>query len=249
MWEISISVSYKFKKYLDFLKINLMNKLERNIICASVKIENDYVLSLALKDDIKVNEYKKYIKKQLATIIVKLEKEEYLKNRLNLSELQPSFKNALIKALILFDIDQEIKQVMARIDLDKNININAFYQFRLRLLKHKWEDIISLTSQENLYLKNPEVLLEFLKFLIENIPENNFEVTLKKKGDKFLFCNANTYKSITTKDISTENGELDIITNLIVLSPKKIYINCTDNLSEEIVLFLKYLFDKKIKFN
>lgn len=242
MWEITLFSKLKYKKYFEYIKESLENNLQEKSLFALAKNGNTVVISIASES--KDEKTLDYIKNLIAEVIVLIEKEEFLKSKLVLENLSGVCKMALIKALVLFDIEDDIAVTKKHINLNTNIDLHAFFIFRLKELQKKWKHLVFLTSNDSFYENNVEILLEFLRFLIESLPFNKEVVTVSKQDKKFCVC----YKTTSAKSKmlrDTIGNEIDLVTTLISLSPKKIYLKDI-NLSEETFNMIKYIFNQRV---
>lgn len=244
MWEISITLKPKNRHYLVELKKKLIENFKKNgIICVCEKVDNQFVLSVACFE--RIDEVKAFLKQLISEIIVIISKEEFMNKHIDMSNISETCRMAFIKALVYFDYENDVKMLEGKIEIDSNINIEAYSKFRCEELKKKWLELIDATSCNSMGLNNYEIFLDFLKFLIESIKpafkeinvyfRNNFFIMLDQDGNKINNSCSKFYKD-----------EFGLVTDLIMLAPEKINFFC-ENLSLETKRLISYIFDGRIK--
>ena len=101
---------------------------------------------------------------RVAEVITIKYKSEFFNSNLKVGGLSVNEKDILYASLIAADLDDDKKYTFDRLKNYSEIAIDGVYNFRLKLLKKKWWDVIDcippcfLTSQ----------LKEFISYLIEN---------------------------------------------------------------------------------
>lgn len=179
----------------------------------------------------------------ISEIIVGIYKNKYFFENINLKFLQNDLKEALIKALILFDIESDIYYVLCLIENLSTIVVPSFNMFKLSKLRLKWQEFVYVTNLNSDYLINKEIFVEFLKFLINSIQPKTKEINLKSDLSNFLFFDEKGHLIKNSIDIKDEMG---LITNLVMLAPRNINIHCSDKVSDKTCKTLYYLFNNKI---
>jgi len=242
MWEISIEMPLNFKRYLINIENYLLEKYkDLGIFMAFVKKQNSFVLSVAV--NLPNNKFKQDLKIQISEAIVLSEKEEFFNSNFNCENLSGTCKQAFINALIMFNLEEEIVYVSELLDMEKNIITHAFFVFRLKLLILKWKELLYISSQQILY-NTPEILFEFLKFLVSNVNSNYEKVEIVKQDKKYLIYDEKN-NTIKSDKIIDATDEIELITNLIILSPKQIVIDIK-LISNEMISLLKYIFEERL---
>ena len=179
----------------------------------------------------------------LSETIINIYKTEFFNKNISLSYLPQQHKDALIKALVMFDVESDIYYVLTSIENFNTIILASFDEFLLSKIKRKWQEFVFITNLNGNYLLNYEVFVEFLKFLINSIQPKTRVVNLKSDLTKFLLFDEKNNLVTSRVDIEDEMG---LITNLVLLAPKNINIHCIDKVSDKTFKTLYYLFDKKI---
>jgi len=235
MWEIDLIVNYRNRKYLFYIKENIIKcpDYHKDGIFAIIRKNNTAILSIAIKNI--SNTLKQAITNLVAESIVFSEKENYIAKK-KLPNFN-NFKSTLLKAISLINIKEDINLVKSRLDIEqKVINFHSFFSFCLHDLKEKWNKEFSiLIPHDNLI--DDSIILDILTNIIEsNI--TNTSITIDYINNKYILQNKEV-------DIPAQD-ETDILANLIILSPAKIIINCKNKISKDSYILLSYLFKDKL---
>lgn len=243
MWEISITIKPKFRHYLVDLKKNLTKKFNKSdFICVCEKVENEYVLSVAVIKNIE--KIKNYMKKLLLEIIVLTCKEEFLLKNISMKGVSETCKTAFIKALLYYDFENDVDFVENKLNINSNVNIDAFGKFRCGELNKKWLELIDTASYNSLGCNNHEIFLEFLRFLSESIKPALKEVNVYFRNNNFIMIDENG--CIVSNNASKfYKDEFSLVTDLIMLAPEKINFYC-ENLSKETKNLVFYIFGERV---
>lgn len=112
--------------------------------------------------------YKEIIRTEIADKIAEIiaikYKYDFFKQELFISGLKSIEKEILLTSLIAADLDDDKKYSYNRLMAFNNFDIDGVYNFRLKPLKKKWQDVVSYIP--NCFLTDQ--LKEFVKFLLEN---------------------------------------------------------------------------------
>lgn len=170
-------------------------------IYLEVNVKNEYAV-----------ETRNIITSAAADIICIGYKYSYLKKLLPLSFLDNSEREVLMAALIAADFRDDKKYVVRRLASAKEYSIDGFFNFRMNLLKNKWDDIasyipdrFSVGELENfivflleseggkIYIKDNEVFDEKYRKLrrsrlIGSFPEYSFFREVILSGANNIFC-------------------------------------------------------------
>ena len=233
MWNLKIEFD-KLEQASEFInKLRNIKKIEYHIEKKnnqiSVNGDNEFSRELILEI--------------ISESIVNIYKTEFFNQNIGLSFLPQQHKDALIKALVMFDIESDIYYVLTSIERFSTVILSSFNEFLLTKIKHRWQEFVLIANLNGNYLLNYEVFIEFLKFLINSIQPKTRVVNLKSDLKKFLLFDEKNNLVTSRVDLSDEMG---LITNLVLLAPKNINIHCIDKVSEKTFKTLYYLFDKKI---
>lgn len=247
MWEFCINLSDKNisaskKVYLalkDFCKeySAVVTTYER---CGNISI----LVSAESCDEAR---FKHFISNVLSDLICDDFKLKYLEENLCLPNLDTISKKAFMQALLSFDKESDKFIVQKHINLENSIDVEAFYFFKLAMLREKWKELVQIANDNKAYLSSNETLVELLKFLVNNLELKNEEINLMQNDGKICFYD-NNFNLLKQNDLTEQDIDSTIISNLIALAPKNVNIYCGDSFNGNLIRLLKQIFDKRINF-
>ena len=183
-------------------------------------------------------EYKDIIRVEIsdkvAEVIAIKYKNDFFKKSIVIDGLSSVEKEILIASLIAADLEEDKKYAFERIKKDDSIAIDGIFNFKLKQLKKKWQEIVAYipTCFLNSQLK------EFISYLIEN------------KRKRIYVESGRVYDSHyrRLKRSTLLDGQSTLITREILLS------NCGEirlygELPEEDEYYLKEFYNDKIVFS
>ena len=239
MWDITIY----FNKTDGACVKNLMLKFHE-LKFAGFKIltyyAHDYIC-LEIKATSNIKQLKNYVQVLLVEEIVLLKKCQHFEKFIILDG-SSEFGKALLKSLVFFEIENDYAYVLNKLDLNKDIVVDSFFEFKCNLLKYKWEELIKLTNSNSKFLNDKEVYIEFISFLLSSVSSNCFSVDLTYTNNNYVL--QDTINNVT-KTIKADNEE-GLISNLIMLAPKQINVYCVDNISNSAFKLIYKIFNKKV---
>ena len=241
MWEFTISISYKYRQYLKYI-LTEINYTKINII--SVIKDDNTITHLTIAVDINsMQRIANVIVECICNIILFVFKKEYFNNKLDFKKMNITEKSVFLKALVMFDSLTDKEEIKQEIILNKTLNIDSFYYFKLAFMREKWEEVFNIINCSP-YMADSDSFLDLIKFLVNNLDCNIPLINVYYKNNKYLvFDNKN--KLIKLKDKGSDT-EIDLINQIIELSPKTINLYCSRDISKNTFDIIYYLFDKKI---
>lgn len=241
MWEFTISISSKYKSYLKYI-LTEINFAKLNVISV-IKIESS-MSHLTIAVDIKsMQRLANIIVECICNIILLVFKKEYFSSKLDLQNLDITKKSVFLKALVMFDSISDKQEIKQEIILNKKIYIDSFYYFKLSFMREKWQEILNIINAST-YTTDSDSFLDLLKFLVNNLDCNVPLINVHFKNNKFLVYDSKN-RLIKLKEVG-DSVEVDLINQIIELSPKIINLYCSNNISKDTFNVMYYLFDKKI---
>lgn len=158
-------------------------------------------------------------------------KRGYLTNKLRLPMISELSRDALIHTLIAFDRDRDEESIKDVLRLGENFSIDGFYNFRLRGIERRWNEIIGLTADNFALMYDENALDLLIKFLLS---------TVAPRYDSILLGEKTGYYEIDTNDgekfIADNAGEL--LATLIDIAPMEIILRgeLSDNTLEKRII-------------
>lgn len=245
MYELTISISYQKYFLIEDIAKSLEHdiKLTNGIIICGL-FDGRACLSIAVKD----NE-KEFIKALVLDVVsnhvVSYFKYEYLNDHINNSLVKEN-KKTLIKALTEFDKQTDIELVKKNLVFNNNIVLDSFYHFRLTELKKRWAEICELVNINLPNLISGDCLDDMMKFLISSGPIKTDEIYIIEKNDYLVLKGKILGESVIKFNKKSKDTEQKLISALISLSPKRIYLS-SDVYSEcKFLKNVENLFDGRV---
>ena len=143
----------------------------------------------------------------------------------------------------MFDKECDREEIKSVLILNRQINLDGFYYFKLGFMRDKWGDILNIVK-DNSFSGDSENFLELLKFLVNNIDSRIPMINVYYKNNKFIILD-NKNKQIKDKE-NIENVEASLISQLIELSPQIINFYCSKFLSKSTFKVIYFVFNKKL---
>ena len=234
MWEFNISIG---NNQADALR-GIESRLRPYVISGSGvmildKLKDRSYLSIACGEGEKAALVTE-LKEAVGDIITVQFKQHYLLRHSRLPKGNKINYNAFIRALVAFDREWDRELVLKNLRLQNELLLDGFFNFRLKELKAKWQEVCDLASNNSGYLEYHDTFVELLTFLVKTIDGKCDEVFIIKDGAEYVFCGADgspldRLKLGIDKSITDET----LLPNLINLAPKEVFL--TENTVPEYV--------------
>lgn len=236
MWELSISVNHKDLDVAKFVYQTLKSQSEcfEAIVTCFEEFE-DIVIMFACPVEQR-EKAQTQIERCIIKIISNFYKEKYLSENLRLPLHENISMMAFKKALINFDKETDFYLISKNLNLDKNLHIDTFYYFKLKTLRDKWAELVSLANENSDYLVTNDAFFDLLRFLIDNLEIGEDEISVfEDENGYFIKAQNEEYKSLSQEGL---------VTSLIELCPKKINLFC--NTENQATNFLSKIFEERV---
>jgi hypothetical protein len=238
MWEITLIGQKEDYVYFVLLEDMLSSILREKPIVA-ISGDNRLVCSIAIRDKSRLRQ----VKKCIVEIIIKICKEEYFREKLDIdTDADEDMFNFVLLSLIMINLHDEVDYSCVKLSLSKTIHIRSLVRFKLNKLYTLWDRFIRYFNKFVSIGRGDEIYLQILKF-IANCSGSSNEIMYLEDGQhemRILDKNQKLLSAIPKSD------EIGVIVNLIVLSPKKLIINCYDCLSHKVAGLIQYIFGDKL---
>ena len=189
----------------------------------------------------------------ISDIITTFYKLEFIEQKLMLPVKNSVNLCAFKKALVAFDKETDKYIVARNLKIEKTLYIDEFFEFRLKQLRSKWMEIIKMANDNAGYLLCSDTFIDLLKFLIENIEISRETVNILKKDRKYVICDEqlneidkNDYCLSCDDESVLRDENVDLITSLISLSPKKIIVHCSLFENNPALTLISQIFESRI---
>ncbi len=239
MWELSISVSTKNLDVAKFIYQTIKAQTAEfgAVVTCYEEFDNIYILiGCPVEEQSRTSVI---IERCIIKVICNFYKEKFLSENLHLPLHENMSLTAFKKALINFDKETDFYIISKYLELDKNLHLDSFYYFKLKSLREKWAELITLANENSDYLVSNEAFFDLLKFLIDNLEIGEDEIS--------VFEDENGYSIKAQNDLSDEYASLSkegLVSSLIELCPKKINLFCRSD--DNTAGFLSKIFEERV---
>lgn len=243
MYQINMSINEANEHWFRTIEQVLTKKLKQfNGIVATNFSFNRLNISFACENENKINVCA-VIKECLMEMYSKVCKLEYMKKHLKLPMMNNASYLVLLHTLVAFDRETENELLNQEFELKNNMALDGFYNFRLKELRSRWNEICLMAADNAYYLNCEDTLNELLRFLISavNPKMQKLEITQYKDEYKIYAKLENGNFEIKASDSQ------QLMVYLIDIAPLELVIN--GKLSDARLLKqLTNIFDAKTKY-
>ena len=246
MWEVSICFeSPKMAEYFAS-KINLVIKSCKSI-SACITLNGQNCVLIAVPKD-KEEFAREFVKQKIAECILFFYKKDYIVSKLNFEKPKTTYMNVFLQTLVCFDGEADKHFIEQCLDFDDRIFLDAVVAFKLKFLKKKWEELVSLANENVMYFLSEDSLLELIKFLMSNLEHRCYAVNVFSKSDCYFLCDLQGKRIddfMLEKQGIYEDGSL--LSTLVALNPEKIIVHCNKFVKDKLLRNLFSLFPNRIE--
>ena len=243
MYEATVSVVKENSHLLDYVKGQLAPCI-REIDGISAELDERFrnCYSLACSDTYRFQVQRKLVEAVSQALTLGY-KNVFVRDLLHIGS-DSFYRNVLVNVICVFDNDYDKQLVSRLVEVDQNVCIDGYYNFRLGAVKKKWAEITRLVSDNFYVLSDNSLIVEFLQYLLESTPSKvknlsvSFEsgtFTLYGSGGKVLTPAISLAKSTTQEE--------EAMLNVLCLKPQHVKIYHNAPLSDDFVQMLSSLFE------
>lgn len=240
MFEIALYAPVEFLPYYKSIAKKLATS-DFQLSTTIQKSEKQSILFIATT----IQEYdkmQKILKIYLSEAIVKYYKEKTIKEHMKLVFVDDRYFEAFLKAMILYEMEEDIAHVCSKLHIAKTIYIDSLYWFTLRDIREKWVSLINMINDNMYEYITSESFLELLRYLITmgKRKQDKVSVVYHKKGFLILDEKNNHIQFVL--------DETDLICILISINPRRISLSCMEHLTESSFQVINYLFHGQVEY-
>ena len=246
MWECCICFENNIEAESFAKKISSFIRSREGIVVSVYSLSLTKVL-FAVSESVREETYF-FIKEKLAESILSYYKKNYIYNKLDFDINTSTNMKVFLQALVCFDSDVDKQIITENINFKDNFCIDGFIRFRLKFLKKKWNELVTLANDNTMYLLSEDSFVEFTKFLISNLEHRCYAVNVFSKNNCYLLCDLEGKQIndfLIDKNIAYDDNHL--ITSLIALNPEKIILHCNPFIKDQLLKTLYNYFMDRIE--
>lgn len=236
MWELSISVEDVEIARFVFQTLKSQSEELGGVVTCYEEYNNIFIIfACPFEEKARASVM---IERCVIKAVTKFYKDKFLTNNLRLPIFEDMSLTAFKKALINFDKETDFYIISKNLDLDKNLQLDSFYNFKLKPLRQKWAELITLANENSEYLVSNDAFFDLLHFLIDNLEVCEEEVNVFQDENGYFLSPENS--SLASSSLTKEN----LVGSLIELCPKKINFFCAND--DNTAGFLTRLFEERM---
>ena len=241
MWEFSLNLKTENFELAKFFHNALFPYAKSLNGFVTSNEDNGYISILIAVPESKTEEIKSVLLRCVTEAICTKFKSDFLNKFLVLPELDTVSLFAFKRALLNFDRETDKFIIKKNLVLNENLYLESFYNFRLKSLVDKWEELVSLSNENKDYLVSKESFIDLLKFLVDNLDICQEEISVVKEKDGYrIFADDSDFDA---ELISEEH----ILSSVIDLAPQKINLYFSE--TSRAINLLERVFEERIIIN
>lgn len=241
------SYSITISKSTNELFLILWNKFEeKNHWFSNVYIDNtedEIKLSFDLKNKTKT-QAKEKLEKYICECVIIYYKSKYFEENLKLPKDMKIPLKAMCRALAVFDKITDVDLLRRDLKIDKNLNINSYYTFKMSSFRSRWKEVCVLFHTNLPELVASDAFPDLIKYLLA-ISESSCQDVYVSVLDEKIHLKSDFGVDLVNPIPLSNFGKERLIVELISLSPANIFLVP----GEKINLFageIKELFENKV---
>ena len=175
MREIALASKVENKDIIEFLNTEIHNKIDFCKIIVTNYSDNNFCYLLFACEEGYIEPCEAILRDIIIDYIESNYKVAYLKNKIKNPLCNTLAFNAYIKVLSIFDKSTDESALGKIILFNQTFFIDSFLEFRLSPLKHHWNNLAELSS-DNITLFNSGTFLDVIRFLINTMDSLVYKV-------------------------------------------------------------------------
>ncbi len=243
MYEVTISSPKNQQYFLQYVteKVNpFMQQI--NGVIAQIYNDKRSFCTIAC-DDVYNAQCKRIVTDTVAEVLSLGCKNLYVRNLLGVDSGN-FYQNILVDTLCVFDNLEDKRNLCHIIDTANDIYIDGYYNFRMKSIKSRWQEIINMILDSRYILDDDQLILEFLQYLLQSVDSKVKNLSLCFEENNYYICDSSNRILPGTALMSPDaTVEEQAMVNVICLNPKKATVYHGKKLNEDFCKMLNYLFD------
>ncbi len=165
MFQFGFSIDEAHKKWFSTIEEVFSIRVKKAGGVYAAQEKNGRVFVSAACESKNKSELMHVLKECFADMFATVVKYEYLRARIRLPIAAASY-TLLLHTLVAFDRENERECIESALTLSDGLALDGVFWFRLRALRARWDEIVSLASENAVYLADEDTLNELIRFLI-----------------------------------------------------------------------------------
>ena len=243
MYEATVSVVKENSHLLDYVKQQLTPCL-KEIDGISTELDEKFrnCYSLACSDTYRFQVQRKLLEAVSQALTLGY-KNVFVRDLLHIDG-DNFYRNVLVNVICVFDNEYDKQLVSRLVEVDQNVCIDGYYNFRLGAVKKKWAEITRLVSDNFYVLSDNTLIVEFLQYLLESTPSKVKNLSVSFEGGTFtLYGSGGKVLEPAISLAKSATVEEEAMLNVLCLKPQRVKIYHSAPLSDDFVQMLSALFE------
>ena len=245
MWEIELIADRSNSEKLHNIikKIN-QPALKKHLVTSVMGDEKKVYLGIGVDGECEL-ETKSRVRLALCDMYCEEFKYEFVRQNLNTENCEKEMGKTLEKLCTYFDRETERAMVLELLELNKpKLNIESFYQFKLRGLRQKWMEFCELLNNSVDTVTKPTNFVEFVQFLMGGIDNRCKSLILDLKEGCIAYKDEGNEVDVFL-GIDT-NYKYNILVKLVELNPLEVVV-CAPYKQKDLVAFITQIFTNRVR--
>lgn len=247
MYELSLACRRANQHSIEYI-YDILNKYitQSNNVVLTRHNDNVFCYILFACDEKKKEEFEPIIKQAIISYIINIYKCDFLKKNIKINLTDDFSYDAYIKVLSLFDKSTDENILGKLIMLNQSFFIDSFTEFRMSPLTAHWDELCDLAKDNSMFFLSSSTFIEIIRFLV-----NSMDTTCKKIK---ILCSNGTYsiydvveQSDEVKKVGDSFCKLDLISQVLTISPMNIDVYVNHDYNDEALGFLSDIYTNRLK--
>lgn len=226
MFETTVSVPLENEHILDFVRSGVDEfVIEADGMSSDSSSAFRKYFSVACSDTFRF-QLKRCLANAVSEALALAYKNTYIRNLLKVDG-SDFCQNVLVNVICIFDSSADMKTVANFLNLDKPLFLDGYYNFRMRRLKQKWQELSKLVGNNRYILEDESLIVEFLQYLSESIPRKAQVLSICFEEDDYFLCDQNNKVLPITKSFAKNvTAEEEALVNAVCIRPQSVRVYC-----------------------
>ena len=246
MWEFCLI--FDSQNVASAFRFSIYKKVKSLNGVSTLLVDENFSKVLIAIPEVCKKDFFGFLKDKIAENILLYYKHDYICSKLKFLMTTSTNMQVFIKALTVFDSDTDKDIIKEKLIFKNKLFVTSFIDFKLNFLKRKWDELVSLANDNEMYLFDDSSFNELIKFLISNLEYRYYAVNIFSKKNCYLICDYegnNIVDFLIDKNIFYDDNKL--LTALIALNPEKIIIHCNSFVKDKLIKNLFAYFSNRVE--
>ena len=154
------------------------------------------------------------------------------------------YQNVLIDTMCAFDHKYDAHQLAGMVDVDNNIYVDGYYNFKMGNFKRRWQNVVNMLLENDYVLHDNQLILEFLQYLLQSVDGKCQQLSICFDNDGYTLYDATGKVVQSISAISQDTtAEQEALVNAICQNARMLKVYHAQKLSQDFCYIANALFD------